>query len=83
MKKSIKIKHLLNQAREALEYAENSIDLHHNNGLETATQYLHEASTIIEIVETHQCGSVGGFGEGFTGQRTLDNRLAYLEEVYL
>ncbi len=32
--------------------------------LESATAHLHRAETLIELLEVHDCGSVGGFDKG-------------------
>ena len=40
--------------------------------------YIHRAEALIELLEVHDCGSVGGFDEGNKGLYSLEERYAAL-----
>lgn len=54
-----------------------------------AAGYYNRCEALVELVEVWDCGSKGGFGEGFSeshapkGGRILENRLDYLTKKYL
>jgi hypothetical protein len=44
-------------------------------------KYAYKAQALIEMLEIHDCGSVGGFGNGHTGSHNLENRYQWLKET--
>lgn len=46
-----------------------------------AARYAQKAEGLIELLEIHDCGSVGGFGNGHTGSHDLETRYLWLTEV--
>jgi hypothetical protein len=44
-------------------------------------EYAKKAEALIEMLEIHDCGSVGGFGNGHNGSHNLETRYQWLTEV--
>ncbi len=51
-----------------------------------ASKYVYRAEAIIEIVETADCGSIGGFSDGmerWNKRYTIEERISFLYDKYV
>ena len=78
---NLTISEILEYAREDFENSR-ATSLHSTSSILNNAESLIKASALIELVEVFDCGSVGGFGQGYTGNRSLESRLEWLERKY-
>lgn len=48
--------------------------------VESSIAHAHRAEALIELLEVHDCGSVGGFDEGHKGLYSIEERYAFLRK---
>jgi hypothetical protein len=61
----------------SVQFAEKRINVGFSSNV---LQYMQKAEALIELLEVHDCGSVGGFDEGNKGLYSLEERYEALKE---
>lgn len=51
--------------------------------VESAFVCIHKAEALIELLEIHDCGSIGGFDQGRKGLYSLEERYELLKSKYV
>lgn len=79
----MKIKKLVEEIAKDLCYLNrDNVSLYDSESLSNNLLALAKLEGKVELVEVLDCGSVGGFGKGFTGHKSLEGRIKYLVNKY-